>query len=91
MGAGAILSQQVTLGESRDPESGVTGAPTLEENVHVGPGARLLGPITVGAGSKVMPNAVLMQSVPPGSLVETPLAQPRPRKGRGPAAVKQGA
>ena len=47
VGPGAVLSQQVTLGESRDPESGRSPVAHLEANVHVGPGARLLGPITI--------------------------------------------
>ena len=57
----------------------VSQAPTLERNVHVGPGASLIGPITVGEGSKVRAGAVLRRSVPPGSLVETPAPLVHPR------------
>lgn len=67
--SGCILFHNVTLGEGMDPETRERGAPTLEEGVHVGPGATLLGPITVGAGSKIMAGAVLNRSVPAGSLV----------------------
>lgn len=91
IGPGAVLSQQVTVGESRDPVTGAIGSPCLEANVHVGPGARLLGPITIGEGSKIMANAVVLQSVPAGSIVETPLGQARPRKRAGSAAAKPGA
>jgi serine O-acetyltransferase len=70
VGSGCILFQSVTLGVSIDPVSRRVGGPTLGPDVHVGPGAALLGPIVVGAGSKIMANAVLMASVPPGSLVE---------------------
>jgi serine acetyltransferase len=63
-----------------DPLTREQGAPTLEANVHVGGGASLFGPIRIGAGSKIMPNAVLAQSVPPGSLVEVPPPVIRPRK-----------
>jgi serine acetyltransferase len=76
---GCILFQHVTLGLGIDADTRKTGAPSLERDVHVGPGATLLGPITVGAGSKVMAGAVLTQPVPPGSLVETPAPQIRPR------------
>jgi len=75
-----ILSQNVTLGMGRDPQTGKTGAPTLEEGVQVGAGASLIGPIRVGAFTKIMPNAVLTHSVPAHSLVETPAPRVRERK-----------
>ena len=70
--AGCILFQGVTLGESIDPLTRRIGAPALENDVHVGPGAILLGPITVGAGSKIMANVVLTASVPAQSVVRSP-------------------
>ena len=75
-----ILSQNITLGMGRDPQTGKTGAPTLEEGVQVGAGASLIGPIRVGAFTKIMPNAVLTHSVPAHSLVETPAPKVRDRK-----------
>jgi serine acetyltransferase len=71
VGAGSILFQGVTLGESIDPFSREVGAPKLESNVHVGPGAVLLGPIVVGEGTKIMANVVLDRSVPAGSVVRS--------------------
>lgn len=79
IGAGCILFQNVTLGMGIDPVTRQTGAPRLEPDVHVGPGATLLGPIVVGRGSKVMAGVVLTESVPPGSLVEAPRPEVRPR------------
>ncbi len=79
---GCVLSQNVTLGEGRDPATRATGAPHLAENVHVGPGATVLGPVTIGAGTKVMAGALLRQSVPAGSLVETPVPSIRLREPR---------
>ena len=70
--SGCILFQGVTLGESIDTVTREVGAPTLERDVHVGPGAVLLGPITIGAGSKIMANAVVTTSVPPRSIVRSP-------------------
>ena len=70
VGSGCILFQSVTLGVSIDPVTRVVGGPTLGEDVHVGPGACLLGPITIGRGTKIMANAVVMTSVPEFSLVE---------------------
>jgi len=74
IGPGAILSQNVTLGEGLDPQTRESGAPTLGRDVHIGPGATLLGPIHVGDGSKIMAGAVLTRSVPPNSLVKPPEA-----------------
>jgi serine O-acetyltransferase len=70
VGEGCILFHNVTLGEGVDPETKETGAPTLGKDVHVGPGATILGPIHVGDGSKIMAGSVLTRSVPPGSLVK---------------------
>lgn len=75
VGQGCILFQNVTLGENLDGATGRIGAPRLERDVHVGPGATLLGPITVGEESKVMAGTVLMRSVAPRSLVQAPEAQ----------------
>ena len=69
VGAGCILFHNVTLGEAMDPVTKTKGAPSLGANVHVGPGAVLLGPITIGEGSKIMAGAVLTESVPPNSIV----------------------
>jgi serine acetyltransferase len=80
VGSGVILSQNVTLGDGIDPKTRATGAPTIEDGVHVGPGATIIGPIIVGARSKIMPGAVVRESVPQGSLVEIPAPKVVPRQ-----------
>lgn len=80
---GCILFQGVTLGESVDAATGAVGAPRLGPDVHVGPGAAVLGPITVGARSKIGAGAVLMRSVAAGSLVMPPQAVVTARGARG--------
>ncbi|MDP3151639.1 MAG: serine acetyltransferase [Archangium sp.] len=88
IGEGCILFHNVTLGEGLDPETKEAGAPTLGRDVHVGPGATLLGPIHVGDRTKIMAGAVLTRSVPAGSLVRpaeavvTERAPARPRVAR---------
>jgi len=77
---GCILSQNVTLGHGVDPITREVGAPTLGRDVHVGPGATLLGPISVGEGSKIMAGAVLTHSVPAYSLVRPADVVITPRK-----------
>ena len=83
VGARCLLFHNVTLGEGIDKETRAVGAPTVEDDVHIGPGATLLGPITIGTGSKIMAGSVVTQSVPPHSLVEAPaptvVARVRPR------------
>jgi serine acetyltransferase/GT2 family glycosyltransferase len=79
VGEGCILFHGITLGMGRDSRTGETGAPTLEPGVHVGVGATLVGPITVGAGSKIMAGCTVTTSVPPRSLVEAPTPAVRAR------------
>lgn len=81
VGEGCILFHNVTLGEGLDPVTKESGAPTLGRDVHVGPGATLLGPIHVGDRTKIMAGVVLTASVPPDSLVKAtePAVVPRQR------------
>ena len=77
---GCILFQNVTLGYGLDPETKESGGPVLEKNVHVGIGAVLFGPITVGESTKIMAGCVLNRSVPPRSIVEAPVPHVGTRK-----------
>jgi serine acetyltransferase len=79
VGSGCILFQSATLGVSIDPVTRVSGGPTLGDNVHVGAGAAVLGPIVIGSNTKIMANAVVMASVPEFSVVEVPTAVVRTR------------
>jgi serine O-acetyltransferase len=80
VGPNCLLFQHVTLGESMHSVRRVVGSPTLAEGVHVMPGAVLLGPITIGAGSKVGANAVVDDDVAPGSVVSAPSPDVRLRR-----------
>lgn len=68
--AGCVLSQNVTLGISRGRD-GKSGAPHLHENVHVAPGAVIIGPIVIGANSKIAPNTVVLESVAANSVISS--------------------
>ena len=58
----------VTLGGT-NPANGIGGKrhPTLEDNVIVGSGAQILGPITVGQRARIGANAVVTDDVPEGA------------------------
>ncbi|MBF5042603.1 serine acetyltransferase [Aggregicoccus sp. 17bor-14] len=68
-----------TVGTAKD-----NGYPTLEEDVVVGCGARILGPIRVGARSVIGANAVVLHDVPPDSVVTGIPAKAQPKGARDP-------
>jgi serine O-acetyltransferase len=67
IGADVTLYQGVTLGGTGFQ----TGKrhPTIEDNVTIGSGAKLLGPITIGHGAKIGANTVVIHDVPANSTV----------------------
>ena len=68
IGDNVTIYQCVTLGGT-NPANGVPGKrhPTLCDNVILGSGAQVLGPITVGARARVGANAVVTDDVPEGA------------------------
>ena len=78
-GAGVVIGETAVIGDRVTLYQGVTLGgtgfqrgkrhPTLRDNVTVGSGAKLLGPIDVGAGAKVGANTVVVEDVPPGATV----------------------
>ncbi|EHM10903.1 serine acetyltransferase [Thermanaerovibrio velox DSM 12556] len=78
-----VIFQGVTLGATGN-ERQWQRHPILEEEVVVGSGAKVLGPITVGRGAKIGANSVVLSNVPPFSTVVGPKA----RVVKGPGAVK---
>jgi serine acetyltransferase len=80
---GVTLFQNCTIGEGRHPDTHEVGAPTIEEDAVIGVGAVVLGPVTIGRRSKVMPGCVVVRSVPPESVVESSAARVRSRAAGG--------
>ena len=78
-GAGVVIGETAEIGDNVTLYQGVTLGgtgfargkrhPTVENDVVVGSGAKLLGPIRVGQGSKVGANSVVIHDVPPNSTV----------------------
>ncbi len=76
IGDNVTIYQCVTLGGT-NPTNGVPGKrhPTISDNVIIGAGAQILGPITVGARARVGANAVVTRDVPEGATMVAPLAR----------------
>jgi serine O-acetyltransferase len=73
IGDNVMLYHQVTLGATgwwKDMKSGVRKRhPTIEDDVVIGVGASILGPVTIGRGSKIGALALVLESVPANSTV----------------------
>ncbi|MET0592223.1 MAG: serine O-acetyltransferase EpsC [Polyangiaceae bacterium] len=65
-----------TIGSAKD-----NGCPIIEDDVLVGCGARILGPVRIGARSQIGANAVVVTDVPPDSVAVGVPAVIRPRGG----------
>lgn len=68
IGDNVTIYQCVTLGGT-NPTNGVGGKrhPTLRDNVIIGSGAQIIGPIVVGERARVGANAVVTDDVPEGA------------------------
>src|SRR6266542_4254484 len=74
-GAGVVIGETAEIGNDVTLYHGVTLGgtswspgkrhPSLEDRVVIGAGAKILGPITVGRGTRVGANSVVIESTPP--------------------------
>jgi len=78
-GAGVVIGETADIGDDVTLYQGVTLGgtgfatgkrhPTVQDNVTIGSGAKLLGPITIGHGAKIGANSVVITDVPANSTV----------------------
>ncbi len=78
-GMGVVIGETAEIGNNVTLYHGVTLGgvswektkrhPTVEDNVVIGSGAKVLGPFTVGKGSKIGSNSVVVKEVPPHATV----------------------
>src|SRR5438067_10902421 len=78
-GAGVVIGETAEIGDNVTIYQGVTLGgtgfatgkrhPTVQDNVTIGSGAKLLGPITIGHGAKIGANSVVITDVPPNCTV----------------------
>ncbi|MDD5259284.1 MAG: serine O-acetyltransferase [bacterium] len=66
IGENASIGQGVTIGTLG---LGKKGAPRIGDNIYIGAGAKILGPIQLGHNVHVGANAVVLQDVPDGCTV----------------------
>jgi serine O-acetyltransferase len=78
-GAGVVIGETALIGDCVTLYQGVTLGgtgfetgkrhPTVQDNVTIGSGAKLLGPIEIGHGAKIGANSVVVGDVPPNATV----------------------
>lgn len=78
-GMGVVIGETAEIGDNVTLYHGVTLGgvtwdkvkrhPTLEDNVVIGSGAKILGPFTVGKGAKIGSNSVVVKAVPENATV----------------------
>jgi len=78
-GIGVVIGETAVIGNNVTIYQGVTLGgvslnpgkrhPTIEDDVIIGAGAKILGNITIGKGSKIGANSVVVKDVPPYSTV----------------------
>ena len=84
IGDNVTIYQCVTLGGT-NPADGVAGKrhPTIQDNVIIGSGAQVLGPVTVAVGARIGANAVVTRDVPEGAVMVGIPARPTMVEGKG--------
>ena len=85
-GVGVVIGETCIIGDDVKLYQGVTLGgtgkehgkrhPTIEDNVFIGCGAKILGNIRVGANAKVGAGAIVIRDVEPGATVVCPPAYP---------------
>lgn len=70
IGSGVTIFQGVTLGAKfADLQFTPTARPTVQDNVTLGAGAKVLGGVTVGAGAVISANSLVLDDVAGGAIM----------------------
>lgn len=64
VGDRVVIGPNVTIGG----RSGFELVPEIGDDVIIGAGARILGPVTIGSGARIGANAVVITDVPAGGI-----------------------
>ncbi len=57
------IQHDVTIGKNMERK----GAPKIGDDVYIGTGAKILGPVTIGNGARIAANTLVISDVPPGA------------------------
>lgn len=83
IGRNCQINPWVTIGLSNSRRIGFSvQGPTIGDNVHIGTGAKILGPITVGNHARIGANAVVVHDVPANTTVVGMPAKALPQRQR---------
>jgi len=84
-GAGVVIGETCEIGDNVTIYQGVTLGgtgkdvgkrhPTICSNVTIGTSSIILGPVTIGEGSKIGAGAIVLKNVPPNSTIVGELAR----------------
>ncbi len=69
IGSGALLRQNVTIGNKKNKDGSYSDAPIIGNNCDLGAGAMLIGEITIGDNVTVGAGCVVVKDVPSNSIV----------------------
>jgi serine O-acetyltransferase len=83
--SGVVLAPWITIGL----RSGNVRGAIIERDVSIGTGAKIIGPVRIGAGASIGANAVVVDDVPAGATVVGAPARPV-GAGKGPAVAPEG-
>ncbi|MDD6357391.1 MAG: serine acetyltransferase [Bacteroidales bacterium] len=68
IGKNVTIFQQVTIGSVMTEGSHHKGSPTIEDNVYIGCGAKIIGRVNVGENARIGANCVIAKDVPSNSV-----------------------
>ena len=70
IGRNCQINPWVTIGLTNSKKVGFSlDGPTIGDDVYIGTGAKIIGPVTVGDGARIGANAVVIHDVPAGATV----------------------
>ena len=73
IGENCTILHHVTIGSNFDQKfktlqtNKIWGAPNIKDNVFIGAGAKIIGPITIGSGAKIGAGCIVNKDVPSGA------------------------
>lgn len=79
-GSGVVIGETAIIGDNVTMYHGVTLGglkwekgkrhPTIEDDVYIGTGAKILGNVTVGKGARIGANVIIRENVPAGAIIK---------------------